>query len=355
MKKIKSLSKRYMGLAYVVVVAVLFVAWALHTGQVPAIVRQLSGLSLRWIWISAALLIGYVVLRALTLYVYLAGEKHPIAFWKALSVTGIGQFYSAITPSSSGGQPFEVFSMTRWGVPAPVAPAAVSVQFIGFQLALIALGAAVWIASRGRVALQLGGVRWLVALGFVINSVIPALIISLSVNGRLMNALTRVGVRLLARLRLVRHPEAAQKKVDKLIAEYRTSLIALFEKPALAVKVLLLSLVQVFVLMSIIVGIYRDFALSGTYAATLITLQTLLYITASFMPLPGASGAQEYGFSVFFGGIFPDSTMVSAIFLWRFFTYYLLMLLGFVSVLAEGGMRFFESGQKAGRDDDATP
>jgi uncharacterized membrane protein YbhN (UPF0104 family) len=154
-RRFKSFSKRYLGLAYVLVVAVVFLAWALHTGKVPIILRQLSGLDGRWLLLSAALLAGYILLRALTLYVYLRSEGAPLNFVKSLAVTGIGQFYSSITPFSSGGQPLEVFAMTRWGIPGPVATAAVSVQFIGFQLALVALGAGLWIITRSHVALFL--------------------------------------------------------------------------------------------------------------------------------------------------------------------------------------------------------
>ena len=133
-----------------------------------------------------------------------------------------------------------------------------------------------------------------------------------------------------------------------MIREYQASVTALFKKPVMAVKVMFLSILQIVLLMSIVIGIYRAFWLAGVSNLTLITLQTLLFISASFMPLPGASGAQEYGFSVFFGGIFPGSMMLSAIFAWRFMTYYLLLLIGFASVLAEGGMRFLESEQEKG-------
>ncbi len=346
MKRIKSFSKRYMGLAYVLVVAAVFAVWVLKSGEGPEVVRQLSGLSSRWLWAGAGLLIGYVLVRALTLYAYLRGEGSKISFVKSLAVTGVGQFYSAITPSSSGGQPVEVLAMSRWGVSAPVATAAVTVQFIGFQLALVGLGAALWIATRTHVALNLGPVRWLVVLGFFINSAMPLFVGILGLNRRVLNALSRTAVWLLTRFRIVRDRDAAQKKVDHMMGEYQASVAALFKKPLLAAKVLLLSLIQIGLMMSIILCVYRAFWLHGVSSITLVTLQTLLYIGASFMPLPGASGAQEYGFSVFFGGIFPERTMLSAIFLWRAITYYLLMLIGFISVLAEGGMRFFEAEQK---------
>ena len=123
MRKLKTFSKRNLGLAYVLVVAVLFVAWALHTGQVPTILKQLSGLDARWLWLSGAFLAGYILFRALTLFVFLKSENSRISFGKSLAVTGIGQFYSAITPSSSGGQPLEVLAMARWGVSSMVAHA----------------------------------------------------------------------------------------------------------------------------------------------------------------------------------------------------------------------------------------
>ena len=152
---------------YVLVVAVIFVAWALHTGQVPTILKQLGGLDARWLFLSAGFLVGYLLLRALTLYVFLRSENSRISYFKAMAVTGMGQFYSAITPSSSGGQPFEVIAMARWGVSATTATAAVSVQFICFQASLVASGVVLWIVTRMHVALYLGGVQWFVALGFL--------------------------------------------------------------------------------------------------------------------------------------------------------------------------------------------
>jgi uncharacterized protein (TIRG00374 family) len=353
-RKIKAFSKRYLGLAYVLVVAFVIVAWALHTGELPIVIKQLSGLDGYWLLFSAGLLIGYVLLRAQTLHVYLKSEATPLTFGKCLAVTGIGQFYSAITPSSSGGQPLEVFSMARWGVPGPVATAAVSVQFICFQVALVVLGAGLWIFTRTHVALYLGGLVWFVAFGFFLNAAMPLVVVLLGVSRPVMNALTRAAVWILTRLRIVKNREAAQAKVDHLIGEYQGSVTALFKKPALAAKMLLLSLIQIAALMTMIVGVYHAFWLKGVPALTLVTLQALLYISASFMPLPGASGAQEYGFTLFFDSIFPGSMMISAIFVWRFMTYYLLLLGGFVAVVAEGGMRFIEGEQKE-KKSDGTP
>jgi hypothetical protein len=108
-----------------------------------------------------------------------------------------------------------------------------------------------------------------------------------------MNALTRAAVWLLTRLRIVKNREAAQQRVDRMISEYQTSMTALFKKPWLAVRMLLLSVTQLAALMAIVVGVYHAFWLAGVPSLTLLTLQTLLYISASFMPLPARAARRS--------------------------------------------------------------
>ena len=67
----------------------------------------------------------------------------------------------------------------------------------------------------------------------------------------------------------------------------------------------------------------------------IIAIGVLLYISASYTPLPGASGAQEGGFALFFNGIFPDANLFVALLIWRFFTYYLTVIVGAVVSMTE--------------------
>ena len=58
-------------------------------------------------------------------------------------------------------------------------------------------------------------------------------------------------------------------------------------------------------------------------------------MSASYTPLPGASGAQEGGFLLYFRGIFKDGTIGLALLIWRFFTYYLFLIVGVFMVVGE--------------------
>jgi len=88
-------------------------------------------------------------------------------------------------------------------------------------------------------------------------------------------------------------------------------------------------------LMSISYCVYRSLGQSALSYPDILTLQFLLYIAASFTPLPGASGAQEGGFYIFFQGVFPAEQLVGALLLWRFFTYYFTLIIGFGAVMVD--------------------
>lgn len=118
--------------------------------------------------------------------------------------------------------------------------------------------------------------------------------------------------------------------------DYRQSLLTLKSRPLDAAVMFLLSLMQVFFLMVVVCCLYHAFRLGGTDNLSLLTLQLLLFITAAFVPLPGAAGAQEGGFYLFFRGIIPETDIVALMICWRFFTYYLLLMLGLIAVIWDG-------------------
>ena len=94
------------------------------------------------------------------------GEK--ISLLNALKFTWIGFFFSAITPAASGGQPVEIYYMTKEKISGSKATMALLMQLCGFQISTISLGI---ICSIINPEILQGGLIWLFLLGVLINSV----------------------------------------------------------------------------------------------------------------------------------------------------------------------------------------
>jgi uncharacterized protein (TIRG00374 family) len=84
----------------------------------------------------------------------------------------------------------------------------------------------------------------------------------------------------------------------------------------------LISLAHLACFFSVSLLIYTAFGLTTYGWADLMLMQSFLFITISFFPLPGATGAAEGGFLLFFNAIFPPQMIYIAMILWRIITYY---------------------------------
>ena len=328
--------KKNAGPVYVGALTALVCALLFQSGELPEMIRALSSLRFGWVCACALMVMTYLGLRACTLAYYLRGRGYGLGVFNTLVISGVGQFYSAITPSASGGQPVQIMYMRRMGVPISVATAAVSVKFVGFQLSVVLLGGVLWIAHRQFIAAQLGAIRYLVALGFLLNLLLAMAVVVSVFRIDWVRRAAHALIRLAARMRLIKRCESRMNQVDAILDEYRSSLLTLAEHKRDAAVILALSLMQVSAYMLIIVCVYRAFSLEGTDAVTLVCLQTLLFITAANVPLPGAAGAQEGGFYLFFRGVIPEENLLPAIICWRFFTYYLLLAVGLFAIVADG-------------------
>ena len=65
----------------------------------------------------------------------------------------------------------------------------------------------------------------------------------------------------------------------------------------------------------------------------MLTMGVMQYCAAAYTPLPGASGAQEGVFALYFQGLFPGSLMVAGMLAWRFLTFYSVLAVGLVVYL----------------------
>ncbi|MBQ6594772.1 MAG: flippase-like domain-containing protein [Clostridia bacterium] len=277
---------------------------------------------------------AYFCLRAVTTDYYLRLHGYRLSMRELLGVTGTGEFYSAVTPSASGGQPAQVVRLVRCGVPASVGTACMSIKFVGFQLAYLALGAVLWLGQWDEVAAHLYGFRWLVGLGFLLNLGLVGLVLLTIPRSRLLERLSGFAVGVLARIHVLRDPEKALSRFLGAVQEYRDALRQLFSRPRSAAVLLLLSLAEALCYFGMPVMLCHAFGLTGTADILVLTLHVLLFVASAFLPLPGAAGASESGFCIFLAGVYPADDIAAAMLCWRFFSYYLLLLLGFAAMTA---------------------
>ena len=75
-------------------------------------------------------------------------------------------------------------------------------------------------------------------------------------------------------------------------------------------------------------------------------------ISPSYFPIPGGSGMAEVSFAALFSKLFTDGTTFWALILWRVFTYYLFIVIGFIFTLFDSFTKRREKGSLSKQNQD---
>ena len=310
--------------------------FAFQSGDITKTGEALRSVNPWWLLGGLGCFTMYVLFEGgiLQLYFRLQGARVRVA--DSMRCGLIGMYYSAITPAATGGQPMQVFSMKKRGVSPGLTGSALAVKFFCWQCALLLSGAVAWALNTRLVADTLQQGIWMLRLGFFLNGIAVAGVILLAVSRNTVRALIVFFVNLAHKLRIIKDKAKTASKFDAALNDFHASVNLLTQHPFQFLVLFLLSLLEVLAMMSAIYFVYRGLGLNTANYVSLVTMQTMLFIAASFTPLPGASGAQEGGFYLFFGSFFPENIIFAAMFVWRFVTYYLSIICGFAAVLYDG-------------------
>ncbi len=306
-----------------------------QAGDVTQIIGAFQRIDPVWLLGAAAFIAMHILMEGLILKIFFGFQKVSVKLTSCNLIGLIGIYYSSITPAASGGQPMQAFALKKRGVATGIGYSALAVKFFCWQCAMILIGALLWVLKGSYVYSILGKGVWLVAFGFFLNSLMVVLVFLLAINRNLVRVIIVFVVNLGSKLRLIKDKAKTSSRLDAATNDFHSSVEILTKHPGQFLLLFALSLVQVTALMSVAYSIYRGFSLVTSSYFEVLTIQFLLYITASFTPLPGASGAQEGGFYLFFRSFFPDSMIFAALLIWRFMTYYLFIIVGFFAVIID--------------------
>ena len=351
-KAMKASTKRILNFALIIGTLLLVFILGFSNNELQSAGDVLKAASPVWLALCVLAYGIFLFLDGLSVYYFLRRQKHPVTLRYAFYVGVMGQYYSSITPGASGGQPMQVYYLKKKQVPLGVASSALTVKFFSYQLMVMIMATVFWILKADVVTAQLQGASvTLLIAGYVIHSFSVVLVLLLAVSKPLVRFIIAVVIKVGAKLRLIKHPSDAVSKSEGILSSFHASVTMLRSRPGELLVMLLINGLQALCYMAVPAIVHHALGLSGTDHSTLLAMAIFLYLSASYMPLPGASGAQEGGFMLFFKGMFPAGTIFMGMLIWRFVTYYLLLIGGAVITVIQAA-RGLRKGKKEKLDED---
>ena len=284
----------------------------------------------------------YIILGILTMFLALYCEGvniraglsalgYNVSAMRGFRYAVTGFFFSAITPSSTGGQPMQVVAMYRDGIGPSEASAALLLQLFSYESVMVFISLTGFFTQQSYLKAAIGSGRWLMLIGIAMNSLVVFLIFVSMFSKKALNIYKRLVEWVTSKIRRD-NIGSITRRIEAEMDNYFEGVKLFRGNRSIFRKVFACSLVQIILMFSIPFIVYKSFGLTGMPYHRLLLIQAVLYNSINFLPIPGAVGSSEGMFYLLFHNIFTNRLVGMAMLLSRSLSFYIWVALGGIVV-----------------------
>lgn len=339
--KKKWLNFSYFALNIVVIAIVLGVQLSKEDNPVESLTAILE---INWWFILGAfgLFLLCMVLDQIKFAFLIHKATGVFRFRLAYKVVALGRHYDVVTPLSTGGQPFQMFYMNKYGVNAGESISIAMGKYIFSQIVFFSF--ITFILFRNIITHSLdfvgnvasGLVSTLSWIGYGCTAVLIITVVFISLNRRAGTGFVVGILKLLSKIRIgkfkiIKNYKKTFVKVMRTVNVWQTT-TKKYSKSFWVVFVNILSSIFYYLsIYSIPYFIYCAFAGWDPSSWMLImTIAVMVDLSSAFNPLPMGVGTADLSFTVLYGMFFASipGAQIWALIIWRILNYYIYIVQG---------------------------
>jgi len=297
-------------------------------------ITQIFTMNIWYLLIAFILLILFWIFRTYPMYSFCKKINKDFKYLSALQLTLRTQFFNAVTPFATGGQPYQIYFLKTVGIDYASSTSVVLENFIVYQIALVTLGIFALISNQMfHIFSKNQLLQNLITIGFITNALVIIIMFVIAFSKKMNKFFVGIGIKILTKLRIVKDKEKKLKKWDENINRFHQSAKILLEDK----KTFILNIVYNFIALCCLylIPLFVLYAMgnfNAFNAGIAIVTSAYIMIIGSFVPIPGATGGLEFGFVQFYGNFITGSKLSAMMLVWRFITYYFGMIVGAIAL-----------------------
>ena len=311
--------------------------WAVMSQAKEASLRSILG-SLRHadpLWLGAALLsmLGFIFFEAAAIRTTCKALHCRPSMGRCWVYSASDIYFSAITPSATGGQPACAYLMIHDGVPGAATTVALLMNLTMYTLSILAIGLFTFLA-KPRIFLRFRTLSTvLILVGCVVQLVMALVFFLLVKNERLLQKISQAVLHLLDKLHLVRREQALREKLDRLLEEYKVSSTYIAGQRGLLIRVFLLNFMQRLSQITVTMFVYLATGGGPVSAFDIWATQSYVVLGSNYVPIPGGMAVTDYIMLDGFGSFLPAQRAVDLEIISRSLSFYICILLCGTTIL----------------------
>lgn len=301
--------------------------------SIKELLEALKNTNYFYLLIGLCLMLIFIICEALNIKIILKVLGKEVSFYKSLRYSWIGFYFSAITPSSSGGQPAQVYYMKKDSI--SVSDSTITLFFIVFiyQIAMVLLGGLMAVMNQKIAYGFINSLPLLFLYGIIMNVGAIFFFMALMFSKRLMPRLLNYLLQICYKLHIIKDITTAKTKISIALDDYHAKSYILKKHNKLFIKVLSITILQMLALNMVAYMVYLSMGYHNHGMFELITSQSLHTISVSAIPLPGSVGAAEGAFLQAYANIIPLVSLKPAMVISRCISFYIPFIISFLLFL----------------------
>lgn len=317
----------------VLIVAILAISFVLSIDGPEKIWQSLKTASLFWLIIAIFIYLVSWFIEALTLHLLVT--KNLIQSYKLSNSIGlaiIGRLFDNLTPSATGGQPFQAWRLSKDGAEIGKTLSVLAFRFLAYMTTMVMCFISIIVINWSDIATWSKAQIASIIIGLILNLISTIFVITAVAAPKLLKKIVNFGFNLLIKLHLLKN-KSAQNKIYTEIDKFHNGFFEIIKNKFNGFVIFAISFLQIIIQFATAFFVFKSLGVHNVSLFAMISTSAYIWMLSAFIPLPGASIGAEGGFMLFFGNLIGNSGPVAlGMIVWRFITYYLPTIIGLIYI-----------------------
>lgn len=264
--------------------------------SIAGFVQYVSSASWQWMLMAFASMSGFIIFEGLAILVLARAFGYKRRFMRGLIYSSTDIYFSAITPSATGGQPASAYFMMKDKIPGAVTTIILLINLTLYTTSIIVIGI-ICFAFRPGMIVGFGMIsKCMIAAGFSLQFVLITVFILLVYKEKIVIKIANSGMKVLNKLHLMHNIEKRQAHLREVERQYKECADAIKHHKKSIFIAFICNLLQRISQIMVSVCVFIGVGGSISQAFDAFTAQGYVILGSNSVPIPGAVGAADYLF-----------------------------------------------------------
>lgn len=327
--------KKYVLLFFVFIIIIFFTLSSIFDhNSLDSIIKNIRKINIIYILICLSIISIYFLLQGIYMKSILKALKKKISLKKGVFYSLVEFYFSGITPSSTGGQPVQLYYMTKDKIPMRKSYITLMLNTVYFKLIILILGIIILIFKNNYIFNHSIIYVIFFILGFTVDLILVIGCFLLLFKQNFIKGILKFILKVCSKFKYLSR-KTKDLNITTILKNYADELKFMKQNKKIVILNFLLTFIQRLLLFSIAYIVYRSLGFSKYNYFDLLAIQVSVQIAIEALPLPGGAGLSEKMFHDIFIVIFGIGIADVGMLLTRTFSFYIPLLISGIVILIE--------------------